>query len=99
MRGWSGVVVEFAQRVDARGGDHAAIADQHELDDAALVLDDLDDLGERFRGVGAPPKPPYPPRAPLRIKKHPVFDRLAPFFAVGGVAARSHLTAPAGHPR
>jgi hypothetical protein len=94
-----GVLVEFTQRVDASGGDHAAIAHQHQPRDAQRVADDGDDLGERDRIGGAAGKYPHRDRAARRVGEHPILDLLAAFLAVAGVAARGQLTAPPGHPR
>ena len=94
-----GVVVEFAQRVDAGGGDHAAIAHQHQLLDAQRVADDGDDLGERDRVGGVAGEHAHRDRAPGRVGEHPVLDLLAALLAVAGVAARGQLATPAGHPR
>ena len=94
-----GVVVEFAQRVDARGGDHAAIAHQHQPRDTELVADHGDDLGERDRVGGVAGEHPHRDRAAGRVGEHPVLDLLAALLAVAGVAARGQLATPAGHPR
>ena len=93
------IVVEFAQRLDARGGDHAAIAHQHQPRDAQRVADDGDDLGERVRVGGVAGKHPHRDRASGRVGEHPVLDLLAALLAVAGVAARGQLAAPPGHPR
>ncbi len=93
------IVVEFAQRLDARGGDHAAIAHQHQPRDAQRVADDGDDLGERVRVGGVAGKHAHRDRASRRVGEHPVLDLLAALLAVAGVAARGQLAAPSGHPR
>jgi hypothetical protein len=94
-----GIVVELAQRADAGGGDHAAIAHQHQLVEPEHVADDRDDLGERDRVGGISGKHPHRHRPARRVGEDAVFDLLTTLFAVAGVAARGQLAAPPGHPR
>ena len=94
-----GIVVEFAQRADAGGGDHAAIVDQHQRCRSPSVSRITgDDLAERARVGGVAGKHPHRHRAPFGVGEDPVFDLLAALLAVAGVAARGQLAAPPGHP-
>nr|WP_239657014.1 hypothetical protein [Mycobacterium riyadhense] len=94
-----GVVVEFAQRGDARGSDHAAIPDEHQFFEPEPLADHRDDLGERGRVGGGTGEHAHRHRPALGVGEDAVFDLLAALFAVAGVAAgdrhdpnRSHQT-------
>ena len=74
-----GIVVEFTQGVDTRGGDHAAIPDQHQLGQPEPGADDLDDVGERDRVGGIAGKDPHRDRPAGRVGEDAVFDLRQPF--------------------
>nr|WP_163745572.1 hypothetical protein [Mycobacterium lacus] len=98
--GWGvGVVVEFAQHADARGGDHAAITHQHQVGEAEGGGQFGDDLGERDRVGGIPAHHPHRHRPSAGVGEHPVLDLRAALLAVAGIPVRGQLTTPPGHPR
>ena len=80
------VIVEFTQRVDTRGGDHAAITDHHQMVEFEGVFTDHgDDVGERGRIGGVAGEHPHRDRAAFTVSEQPEVDLLAAFFTVAGV--------------
>ena len=90
---------EFTQRIDAGGGDHAAIAHHDHVVEPEGVFDGGDRFGERGRVGGVAGEHPDRHRAPGRVGEQPVFDLFAAFLAVTGVAASGQFAVPPGHPR
>ena len=94
-----GIVVEFTQRVDAGGGDHAAIAHQHQLVEPEACRWITGTISVNASGSAVlPGNTRTATGRPSGSVRMPVFDLLAAFLAVAGVAARGQLTAPPGHP-
>ena len=87
------------QRVDAGGGDHAAVAGHDHFPQPEPVPHDLGDLGERCGVGGVPLEDPDRDRAALRVGEQPVLDLDVAFLPVAGVAAGAERAVRAFQPR
>ena len=93
------LIVEFAEGLDAGGGDHAAVADHDHLRQPELAVHDVQDLGEGC-GVGGVPLEDADRDGPaLGVGEQPVLDLHRALLPVAGVAARPERAAPALQPR